>query len=66
MDNLNELCRNVSKLSSLVDYQAGAVMSRTVLNQKTGSITLFSLDRGQALSEHTALLCLCLHCRGKS
>lgn len=43
-----------SKLNDLVDYQGGAVVSRTIIDQKTGTITLFSFDAGQGLSEHTA------------
>jgi len=43
-----------SKLNDLVDYQADAVVSRTIINQKTGTVTLFSFDTGQSLSEHTA------------
>ncbi|MFN8597295.1 MAG: cupin domain-containing protein [Anaerolineae bacterium] len=38
----------------LVAYQPGAVVSRTLINQKTGTVTLFAFDAGQELSEHTA------------
>ncbi|MEE8204670.1 MAG: cupin domain-containing protein [Dehalococcoidales bacterium] len=41
-------------LAGLVDYQQGAVVSRAVLNKKTGTVTLFAFDEGQGLSEHTA------------
>lgn len=41
-------------MSALVDYQAGAVVSRTIIERKTGTVTLFSFDEGQGLSEHTA------------
>ena len=44
----------VLNLVNLVGYQDGAVVSRTVINQKTGTVTLFSFDEGQGLSEHTA------------
>lgn len=37
----------------LVGYQEGAVVSRTLINQKTGTVTLFAFDAGQELSEHT-------------
>ena len=43
-----------SELAALVDYQDGAVVSRTLIDKKAGTITLFAFDRGQALSEHTA------------
>ena len=41
-------------LSGLVDYQQGAVVSRTILEKPTGTVTLFAFDEGQGLSEHTA------------
>jgi len=44
----------VSSLAGLVDYQKDAVVSRTIIDKKTGTVTLFSFDEGQGLSEHTA------------
>jgi quercetin dioxygenase-like cupin family protein len=41
-------------LAGLVSVQPGAVVSRTILNRKTGTVTLFAFDEGQELSEHTA------------
>jgi quercetin dioxygenase-like cupin family protein len=41
-------------LADLVDYQDGAVVSRTLMDKETGSVTLFAFDKGQGLSEHTA------------
>ncbi len=38
----------------LVDYQDGAVVSRTLLKKSTGTVTLFAFDAGQELSEHTS------------
>jgi quercetin dioxygenase-like cupin family protein len=49
-----ELLAKVSDLANLVDYQQGAVVSRTIINKKTGTVTLFAFDEGQGLSEHTA------------
>jgi quercetin dioxygenase-like cupin family protein len=40
-------------LGSLVDYQEGSVVSRTLVKNRSGSVTLFAFDRGQAISEHT-------------
>lgn len=42
------------RLVDLVNYQEGAVVSRTLVNRLTGTITLFAFDDGQGLSEHTA------------
>jgi len=43
-----------SRLGALVDYQDGSVVSRTIIDRKTGTVTLFAFDLGQGLSEHTA------------
>ena len=41
-------------MKDLISYQPGAVVSRTVVDKKAGTITLFSFDDGEGLSEHTA------------
>jgi quercetin dioxygenase-like cupin family protein len=41
-------------LIDLVNYQEGSVVSRTLIKKKTGTVTLFAFDQGEALSEHTA------------
>ena len=41
-------------VAGLVDYQEGAVVSKTVLKKEIGNVTLFAFDKGQGLSEHTA------------
>jgi quercetin dioxygenase-like cupin family protein len=40
------------KLKGLVEYQKGSVVSRTVIDKKTGTVTLFAFDEGEGLSEH--------------
>jgi quercetin dioxygenase-like cupin family protein len=37
-----------------VEYSEGGIVSKTVLKKQTGNISLFSFDKGEALSEHTA------------
>jgi quercetin dioxygenase-like cupin family protein len=44
----------VVRLSDLVNYQEGAIVSRTLVHRATGTVTLFAFDEGQGLSEHTA------------
>ena len=44
----------VVRLNELIDYHEGSVVSRTLLDKETGTITLFAFDVGQGLSEHTA------------
>ena len=49
------LAENVAtKLADLVEYQEGAVVSRTLIDKRTGTVTVFAFDEGQGLSEHTA------------
>jgi len=42
------------ELKTLVDYAQGAVVSKTILENEAGTLTLFAFDVGQGLSEHTA------------
>ncbi|UCF67501.1 MAG: hypothetical protein JSV80_17315 [Acidobacteriota bacterium] len=38
------------RLPDLTDYQEGSIVSRTLVKKKTGTVTLFAFDAGQALS----------------
>lgn len=49
-----ELFGKVLRLKDLVSYQDGTVASRMLINKKVGTITIFSFDEGEGLSEHTA------------
>lgn len=40
--------------SELVDYADGGVVSKELVHSNAGSVTLFSFDAGQGLSEHIA------------
>lgn len=42
-----------AKLIDLAEYQEGSIVSRTIIDKKTGTVTLFAFDEGQGLSEHT-------------
>ena len=59
MGNSNEqagtdkLIGQAISLADMVDYQEGSVVSRTVIKQKTGTITMFAFGEDQGLSEHT-------------
>lgn len=53
-DSVGDLFSKASRASGLVDYQPGSVVSRTLLDKKAGTVTLFAFDGGQGLSEHTA------------
>jgi quercetin dioxygenase-like cupin family protein len=52
--NMEKLTARPTKLTDLVDYQEGSVVSRTIIRKNTGTVTLFAFDEGQELSEHTA------------
>ncbi len=43
----------VQSLGSLVDYQAGSIVSRQIVKDRGGSVTSFAFDAGEGLSEHT-------------
>jgi len=58
MDNKEVPIENIfgqaARLNNLVEYQTEAIVSRTLIDKKGGTITLFAFAQGQALSEHTA------------
>ncbi len=41
-------------LNGNVDYAPGSIVSKTLLDKKAGSLTLFAFDMGQKLSEHVS------------
>jgi quercetin dioxygenase-like cupin family protein len=41
-------------LADLMNYQEGSIVSRTLIDKKNGTVTVFAFDEGQGLSEHTA------------
>jgi quercetin dioxygenase-like cupin family protein len=49
-----ELKGKVLQLKDLVSYDEGTVASRMIISRKAGSITLFSFDENEGLSEHSA------------
>jgi quercetin dioxygenase-like cupin family protein len=50
----NQLEAQSNILLNLIAYQDGAVVSRTIIDKKAGTVTLFAFDQKQGLSEHTA------------
>lgn len=53
---MNELFEKgaILNMAEMVEYSTGGVISKQVLKNEAGNITLFSFDKGQGLSEHTA------------
>jgi quercetin dioxygenase-like cupin family protein len=54
MEESMELIGNALTLRELVAYNEGSVVSKTLIDKKIGTVTMFSFDAGQGLSEHTA------------
>jgi quercetin dioxygenase-like cupin family protein len=42
------------KLSEMVQYQTGQIISRTLAQNQNVSITLFAFDKGEEISSHTS------------
>jgi len=49
-----DLLGRVATLTDILAYQEGAVVSRTIIGKKVGTVTLFAFAAGEGLSEHTA------------
>lgn len=44
----------VFRMVDLVAYHEGSIVSRTIINDNSGTVTLFGFDQAQELSEHTS------------
>lgn len=53
-EKMDRLIARAISMGDLVDYQEGAVVSRTIIAKPTGTVTLFAFDKGQGLSTHSA------------
>ncbi|MFZ2657450.1 MAG: cupin domain-containing protein [Victivallales bacterium] len=42
------------ELKSLIQYSKDSIVSRTIAERKTGTLTVFAFDKDQGLSEHSA------------
>ena len=49
-----DMFSKANKLTELIDYQKESIVSRTIIDKETGTVTLFAFDENQGLSEHTA------------
>ena len=50
MNNESKIIRT----NDIIEYQEGSVVSKTLIEKETGTVTLFAFDKDQGLSEHTA------------
>ena len=49
-----DIVGKVMDLGGMVEYHAGSIVSRTIIDKPSGTLTLFAFEKGQGLSEHTA------------
>lgn len=54
MEERAGLAGRTLRLTELISYQEGSVVSRTIIDKRAGTVTLFAFAQGQGLSEHTA------------
>ena len=54
VNTTKSIVAQVAKLSELIDYQDGSIVSKEIIKNEKGTVTLFAFDKGQGLSEHTA------------
>ena len=45
---------NVFRFSENVEYSADGIISKRIIDRPAGTVTLFSFDKGQRLSTHSA------------
>ena len=50
----NEQVEAVKQLTGMLQYQAESIVSRVLLKNKGGTVTLFAFSKDEGLSEHTA------------
>ena len=43
--------KDIMNLGSMLDYQEDSVVSRALINKDVGTVTLFSFDKGEGLSD---------------
>jgi quercetin dioxygenase-like cupin family protein len=53
-DQVSVKTTEVTQLVDLLQYQDASIVSRVLLKNKGGTVTLFAFDEGEGLSEHTA------------
>jgi quercetin dioxygenase-like cupin family protein len=44
----------VFKFNDKIEYSTNGIISKKIIQKPTGNVTLFSFDKGQELSEHSA------------
>jgi len=52
-ENIQPMQGKVLKFKEMVQYQDGSIVSKSIIDDKAGRITLFAFDEGEKLSPHT-------------
>jgi len=53
-ENPSSAAPSPATVTTLVDYQAGGIVSRQIVKKPAGNITLFAFDEREELTEHTS------------
>jgi len=53
-EKVEKLPTRATRLKDIIEYQEASVVSRTLIDKKAGTVTMFAFDEQQGLSEHTA------------
>jgi quercetin dioxygenase-like cupin family protein len=53
-EQIDTMGAKVESLGKLLEYQDSSIVSRVLLKNNGGTVTLFAFDMGEGLSEHTA------------
>ena len=54
MNSTNNMISTAFNMNEQISYQSGSVVSKTLIDKKIGTLTLFAFDKDQGLSEHTS------------
>ena len=54
MKDIKDLIGAPIPLKDITDYQEGSIVSRMIINKKSGTVTGFAFAKGEGLSEHAA------------
>jgi quercetin dioxygenase-like cupin family protein len=50
---LKDCLAKAQNINQIIEYSKDSIVSKTIIDKKAGTITLFSFDKGQGLSEHS-------------
>ncbi len=51
---MENILDGVFQFNDIAEYQTGSIVSKEILKTDKGTITLFAIDEGQGISEHSA------------